>query len=183
MLGKDADIEMRGKKIVSKLKERNGDDLNISHFTKSIRDNVSTGKKMPRIIVEQIIEDLENGDKSNWAWAIGVLLASGNDEIKKSLKKVLLDDKKFAAKAVLSLLNVTKITKSDQDYLFKIIETDTGSQYKISVYYNGGFLCEDAETYFKNDPKNFTAFLFGTMFQFVGRTFFNMNFVEEKDAI
>jgi hypothetical protein len=47
------------------------------------------------VVVEEIINDLKNGEIGNWGWAIGVLLISGNEEIKKHLKKALLDDKKF----------------------------------------------------------------------------------------
>ncbi len=109
ILGKETDGELRGKKLISKLKKMNGNTLNISHFTQNLRSTVGAGKKMPRVVVDEVINDLENGEKSNWAWAIGVLLLSGNEEIKKHLRKALIDDKKFTAKAVLALLNVTKI--------------------------------------------------------------------------
>lgn len=40
ILGKDTDRELRGRKLVSKLKKTNGDVLNVSHFTRNIRDSV-----------------------------------------------------------------------------------------------------------------------------------------------
>lgn len=70
MLGKETDRELRGRKLVSKLRETNGSVLNISHFTQSIRHTVGNGNKMPKVVADEIIHDLENGEKSNWAWAI-----------------------------------------------------------------------------------------------------------------
>lgn len=46
---------------------------------------------------------------------------------------MLLDDRKFRAKAVISILKTTKILSSDKDYLFKIVEIDTGTQFHIAV--------------------------------------------------
>lgn len=135
ILGKSVDQELQGKKIVSRLKKRNGEVLNVSHFTQSLREMVSAGKKIPEVVVKEIINDLENGEKSNWAWAIGVLLVSGNEEIKKYLKKALLDDRKFRAKAVLSLLNTTKVASSDEDYLFRIVEKEAGNEFSITVFF------------------------------------------------
>jgi len=93
--------------------------------------------------VDEIINDLENGEKSNWAWAIGVLLVSGNEDIKKYLKKALLDDKKFRARSVLSLLNVTKILASDKDFLFQIIEKEMETKFSITVEFRGKILFEN----------------------------------------
>ena len=70
ILGKETDHELRGRKLVSKLRETNGKVLNISHFTQNIRYTVGNDKKMPKVVVNEIIHDLENGEKSNWAWAI-----------------------------------------------------------------------------------------------------------------
>lgn len=115
------------------MKKTNGDVLNISHFTQNIRDTIGNGKKMPKLVVNEIIHDLENGEKSNWAWAIGVLLVSGNEDIKKYLKKALLDDRKFRPKAVLSLLNTTKILSADDAYLFQITEHEKANEFSIAV--------------------------------------------------
>lgn len=135
ILGRDADNELKWKKIVSKLKYKNGDDLNTSHFTKSIRDTVWAGRKIPHIIVEEIQHDLENGEKANWAWVIWVLLVSKSEALKQTLKKVLLDDKKFTSKSVLSILSVTKILNTDEDILFEIDEKEVWNQLSISVKY------------------------------------------------
>ena len=110
-------------------------------MTQSIRETVGNKRKIPRVIVEHIIEDLEYGDKSNWAWAIGVLLVSENDEIKQCLKKVLLDDKKFSAKSVLALLNETKILRTDSENLFKIEEKQEGNMFSIRVLFDGECIC------------------------------------------
>lgn len=77
---------------------------------------------MPRVVVEEIIRDLENGDRSDWAWAIGVLLVSGDHKIRQYLKKALLDDRKFPAKSVLAILNNTRVLLSDEHCLFEITE-------------------------------------------------------------
>lgn len=144
ILGRDFDQEIRGKTMVAKLKKRSGATLNVSHFTQSLREMVGTGKKIPEAVVKEIIHDLENGEKSNWAWAIGVLLVSGNEPIKKYLKKALLDDRKFRAKAVLSLLSVTKVTTSDDDYLFRFDESEVDNEYAITAYVRGKKLFKSA---------------------------------------
>lgn len=133
LLWKDVDIEMKWKKMIYKLKQKNGDTLNTSHLTQNIRWAVWNWKKIPKVIVEEIINDLESWEKSNWAWSIWVLLVSNDGDIKKYLKKALLDDKKFRAKAVFSLLNLTKILPTDQDFLFEIIEEEVWNQFSISV--------------------------------------------------
>lgn len=109
---------------------------------------------MPIIVVNEIINDLRNGEKSNWAWAIGVLLVSGNEDIKKYLKKALLDDRKFRAKAALSLLNVTKILATDELYLFEIVEKEEGSEFSITVKFKGEKLFRNAINYGKIDQKD-----------------------------
>lgn len=135
ILGRDADNELKWKKIVSKLKHKNGEELNTSHFTKNIRDTVWAGKKIPQIIVEEIRNDLENGEKANWAWAIGVLLVWKSEALKQTLKKVLLQDKKFTSKSILSLLSVTKVLNTDDEFLFQIEEKEEWNQFSISVKY------------------------------------------------
>ena len=87
------------------------------------------------MVVKEIIQDLESGEKSNWAWAIGVFLVSKNDLLKQYLKKALLDDKKFRAKAVLSILNASKITSQDTVSLFHIEEAEVGNTFSITVYF------------------------------------------------
>lgn len=108
---------------------------------------VGEGRSIPDAVAKEIIHDLENGEKSNWAWAIGVFLVSGNDKIKKYLKKALLDDRKFQAKAVLSLLCVTKVTASDESYLFDIEETEVGNQFTIAVKFRGEPLFKNSVNY------------------------------------
>lgn len=106
------------------------------------------------MVVEQIVYDLENGEIGNWGWAIGVLLLSGNEEIKKHLKKALLDDKKFTAKAVLALLNVTKIGLHDESYLFEIIEGEVDTAFSITVKFRGEKLFKNSINYGKFDAKD-----------------------------
>nr|MDD3720673.1 RNB domain-containing ribonuclease [Candidatus Gracilibacteria bacterium] len=154
ILGKEADNEIRGKKIVTKLKNKNGGKLNISHFTKSIRETIGSGRKISKIVEDEIINDLKNGERSNWAWSIGVFLVSGNDEIKKYLKKALLDDKKFTPKSVLALLNVTKILSSDDNYLFEITEEEKGNQFCITVTFRGKKLFTTYINYGKYAPND-----------------------------
>lgn len=155
ILGRNYDREIHGRHIVSRLKKRNGDaPLNVSHFTQSLREMVSTRKQIPEAVTTEIINDLENGEKSNWAWAIGVLLVSGNDKIKKYLKKALLDDRKFQAKAVLALLSVTKVTSADEDYLFDIIEREVGNEFSITVNFRGEKLFKSSINFGKIDAKD-----------------------------
>ncbi len=154
ILWKDADGEIRWKKLISKLKKTKWDELNISDFTQNIRDTVWSGKKIPTNVANEIIHDLENGEKSNWAWAIWVLLVSGNEEIKKYLKKALLDDRKFKAKAVLSLLSVTKILNSDTLYLFDILEKEEGNQFSITVVFQGNKLFKSSINYGKIEKED-----------------------------
>lgn len=155
ILGRNYDREIHGRHIVSRLKKRNGDaPLNVSHFTQSLREMVSTRKQIPEAVTNEIINDLETGEKSNWAWAIGVLLVSGNEKIKKYLKKALLDDRKFQAKAVLALLGVTKITSADEIYLFDIVEREVGNEFSITVNFRGEKLFKNSINFGKIDAKD-----------------------------
>ncbi|OIO77373.1 hypothetical protein AUJ87_01480 [Candidatus Gracilibacteria bacterium CG1_02_38_174] len=154
ILGKDTDNELRGRNLVSKLKKTNGNTLNVSHFTQNLRSTVGAGKKMPRVVVDEIINDLENGEKSNWAWAIGVLLVSGNEDIKKYLKKALLDDKKFRAISVIALLNTTRISSTDEAYLFHIEEREEGNEFSIAVYFRRKELFNSSINYGKIEAKD-----------------------------
>lgn len=149
ILGKDTEIELKWKKIVSKLKARNWDILNTSHFTQSIRDIVWKWKKMPKVVVWEIINDLENWDKSDWGWAIWVLLVWKDTEIKKSLKRVLLNNENFSPKSVLSLLNVTKILNTDEDFLFEISEQEIWNQFSIIVKFKWKELFRKSINYWK----------------------------------
>lgn len=147
ILWSDLDRELRAYEIISKLQQKNGENLNISHFTQHIRETVSLWKKMPKIMVWKFINDLENWNKSNWAWSIGVLLVSRDEEIKQTLKKVLIDDEKFSAKAILSLLSVTKITRTDPEYLFDIKEVHQGNQFTIEVYFRWKMIASTSGNY------------------------------------
>ncbi len=142
------------KKIVNKLKTRNWWQLNVSHFTRSIRDTIWNWKKIPKVIVDEIIHDLENWERSNWAWAIWILLVSWNEDIKKYLKKALLDDKKFSAKSVLALLNTTKILSTDEDFLFKITEETKWNQFSITVNYLWNKLFKTSINFWKYEEKD-----------------------------
>ncbi len=128
-----ADRELKWYNLVSKIKNRIWKDLNTSHLTTTIRQSIWNWRKIPKVITGEIINDLENWDKSNWAWAIWVFLVSWDNDIKKYLKKALLDDKKFQPKAVIWLLNVTKVLTSDTWYLFEIIETEDWEKFSIDV--------------------------------------------------
>jgi hypothetical protein len=120
--------------MLAKVRERNpGETINVSHFTKSIRDIVGAGRKIPEVVAKEIINDLENGEKSNWAWAIGIFLVSKNETIKQYLKKALLDDKQFRAKSALALLHTTKISSTDTESLFDIQEIESGNSFSIVV--------------------------------------------------
>lgn len=171
ILGRNYDNELHGRRIVSRLKARNGaEQLNVSHFTQSLREMVSKGKRIPEAVTGEIIHDLENGDKSNWAWAIGVLLVSGNDKIKACLKKVLLDDRKFQAKAVLALLNVTKITSADSENLFEIVENESGNKFSITAIFKGGVF-RNTINYGKIDAKDAVGMLRNKMLKRIVRHF------------
>lgn len=150
ILWKNYDQELRGAKIVEKIRLKNpGEVLNVSHFTRNLRDMIWAGKKIPEVVVKEIIQDLESGEKSNWAWAIGVFLVSKNDLLKQYLKKALLDDKKFRAKAVLSILNASKITSQDTVSLFHIEELEVGNTFSITVYFQWKLLAKRSINYGK----------------------------------
>lgn len=117
-----------------------------------MKHGFSRGKKMPKLVVDEIINDLRNGEKSNWGWAIGVLLVSGNEDIKKYLKQVLLDEKRFRAKAVLSILNTTKVSTSDKNHLFEIIEEERGNEFSITVKFRGEKVFRNSANYGKFEP-------------------------------
>ncbi len=107
---------------------------------------------MPKLVVDEIINDLRNGEKSNWGWAIGVLLVSGNEDIKKYLKQVLLDEKRFRAKSVLAILNTTKVSTSDKDHLFEILEEEKGNEFSITVKFRGEKVFRNSANYGKFEP-------------------------------
>ncbi len=154
ILGKETDHELKGRKLVSKLRETNGKVLNISHFTQNIRHTVGNGKKMPKVVVNEIIHDLENGEKSNWAWAIGVLLVSWNEDIKKYLKKALLDDKKFRTNSVIAILNTTKISSTDNQYLFHIEEREIENEFNIVVVFRDAEILKMSTNYSRINSRN-----------------------------
>lgn len=151
ILWRDADREIKSHRIVSKLKSQNGDILSVSHFTKNLRETISAWRKIPKVIVDEILLDLESGEKWNWAWAIWIFLVSKNEEIKNVLKKVLLDEKKFTPKAFFSLLNNTKILNTDENYLFSIQETHVENQFTLSVTFNGKQLFSNSMNTGKNN--------------------------------
>ena len=141
--------------MVAKVRERYGEPQ-LSHFTRSIRTTVSGRKKIAKAVAKEIIHALEHGRAGDWGWSIGVLLASGDDGIKKQLKKSLLDDEKFAPKTVINLLRDTKILPEDEEYLFRIEETETekipgvsGSKNEISmvVYYRDKEILRNSVNY------------------------------------
>jgi len=135
IVGRELDFEIRGRDYVSKIKQRLWWEISVSSLTQNIRDTVGNGRKLPKAVVDEVIKDLEHWEKSNWAWAIGVILVSKEYDLKRYLKKALLDDRKFRPKAVLSILNVTKILSSDSGFLFHIDEITLTQGYHIEVKY------------------------------------------------
>ncbi len=136
IIWQDIDLEQKWAIKVLKIKQRKEDwNINTSDFTKDIRENVWNMKKMPKIIIDEIIKDIQFWDKWSWAWAIWVFLVSWNDEIKKAIKKAILEDKKFRIKALFSILNNTKILNTDLNYIFSILEKKEGNTLTIETYF------------------------------------------------
>ena len=152
ILWKDAEEELKSKKIITRLKQKKQQKLNTSDFTSHIRNHISNGRKIPKILVEEIIEDLQNWEKSNWAWAIWVLLVSGDESIKIHLKKALLDDRKFKAKAIISMLNTSKILSIDEHSLFDINETQVWNKYSIEVKFRWEKIFSNSINFWKFSP-------------------------------
>ena len=63
-----------------------------------------------------------------------------------------MDDKKFKAKAVLSLLNTTKVLANDSAYLFEITEEEEENGFAIVVLFRGQKLLKSAVSYGKYTP-------------------------------
>ena len=155
ILWRDTDRELKWHKIVTKLKSQRGaDTLTTSDFTQNIRDTISAGKKIPKVIMEEIIHDLQNGEKWQWAWAIWLFLISKNEEIKEILRKVLLEEKKFNPKAIFSLLNNTKILNTEEEYLFSIEEKTDGNKFTIQVQFQWKLLFSTSINFWKIDPSD-----------------------------
>lgn len=159
ILWREYDNEIKWKNIVKKLKEQNWWGINISDLTANIRDTIWNWKKIPKAIVEEIINDLKNGEKWKWAWAIWVLLISWNDNIKNYLKKALLEEKKFSPKSVFNILNVTKILNTDDSYLFNINEKEVWNRYIITVNFRWKKILENSINYWKFDPETAISML------------------------
>lgn len=152
ILGRDTDRELKWQKIVTKLKSQRWDTLTTSDFTQNIRDTISAGRKIPKVIVEEIIHDLQNGEKWQWAWAIWLFLISKNEEIKQILRKVLLEEKKFNPKAIFSLLNNTKILNTEEKYLFSIEEITDWNKFTIHVKFQSKLLFTSSINFWKIEP-------------------------------
>jgi len=65
-----------------------------------------------------------------------------------------LDDRKFRAKAVLALLNSTKVSSTDREYLFQIVEKEEGNEFSITVKFRGEKMLKNSINYGKIGPKD-----------------------------
>lgn len=65
-----------------------------------------------------------------------------------------MDDRKFKAKAVLALLNSTKVSSTDREYLFQIVEKEEGNEFSIVVKFRGEKLFKNSINYGKINSKD-----------------------------
>jgi len=65
-----------------------------------------------------------------------------------------LDDKKFRAISVIALLNTTRISSTDEAYLFHIEEREEGNEFSIAVYFRRKELFNSSINYGKIEAKD-----------------------------
>lgn len=127
--------EIKWQEAVEKVKKRNWWTITTSDLTLNIRNSIAEWRKIPKAIVNEIIWDLQSWVKSNWAWAIWIFLISWNKEITDILKRIILEEKRFDTKAVLSILNNTVIARWDKENIFDIQEEVIWNQIRVIVYF------------------------------------------------
>lgn len=119
---------------INKLKET-WTKITTSTFTKQIRwwhKSKISSKKLPKVIKNEIINDIKNWLIWEWAWCIWVFLISKEEDIKVVLYKRLLQDFAISSKAVLNILNETRIFDDmENKNLFKVEHVESPNTYQI----------------------------------------------------
>lgn len=134
-LWREYDSEIKGRILVEKIKSSWDWETKVSDFTKQIRWDLSCGRRISSTVEKEIIRNLEDWEKWDFAWWIGVFLVWKNQKIKDVLKKVLLDERIFKPKAIISILNNTKIISTDESSLFDIYLEEEGNKLTMYVKY------------------------------------------------
>lgn len=128
------DIEKKSLDKIQKLK-KSWENISTSSFTDDIRWNTKSKhpQKLPISIKNEIINDIKNWEKSDWAWCIWVFLLSKEEDIKKVLFDKLLKDTSIAPKAVLNILNETKMFDDwENKNLFFIDQIEQNEKFEIT---------------------------------------------------
>ena len=150
ILWQTLDTEKKYKDKITTLKANN-EWVNSSNFTREIRKHTSYNKKLPKVLVEEIIKDIKYWKVADWAWCIWVFLISNEKEIKFELyEKLNSINTPLKPKAVLSILNETKVFSDDSwNNFFKIIEDKKWNSFELSFYFKWEFIFKISDNIWK----------------------------------
>ncbi len=147
------------KKYVAKINDlkQNAENVTSSDFTFEIRNHTQKNKRLPKSISQEIINDIKNWKISDWWWTIWVFLISHENDIKDALyKKIIQEKSTIKPKAVLSILNETRIFWDEEMlHYFKIEETsDWKNQLWINFYFKNELIFSIFDNIWKNKSES-----------------------------
>ena len=147
LLGWKIDTESKSVEKIQRLKNQ-WEKISTSSFTKDIRENKATKwKKLPQVIRQEILNDIQRWNKADWAWSIWVFLLSNEEEIKQALYKKLVLEWVFSPKAALNILKECHVFDGEKNNrLFEIdeIKTDNHIQMSFSFWWEKIFTVCDS---------------------------------------
>ncbi len=133
-LGTQIDIDNKWKDFIRKTERRLWRKIEVYDMKSFIRKSSNRSLKLPSSIKKSIMELVVDGVPWFWTWAVGIILLWKDEDLKKLIRKRILEDKVLSPKGFLNILNQTKIIIWEKN-IFRVKTKKTESNYSISLIY------------------------------------------------
>lgn len=152
------DTESKSVEKIQRLKNQ-WEKISTSSFTKDIRENKAIKwKKLPQVLRQEILNDIQRWNKADWAWSVGVFLLSNEDEIKQALYKKIVLEWVFFPKSILNIFNECHVFDGEKNNrLFQVEEVRTQTQIHITFFYRWEQIFSVSDNLFSKNEKDNTG--------------------------
>lgn len=130
--GWQIDREAKGVYFMERARERLWRPLEVYDMKVHIRNTTEKSLSLPKVMKDSIIERIENGNMSNWTWAVGIILLWKDKELKQAMSEAIVGENKMSPMRFLSVLKETRVTLWEES-IFEIDETEDATSYTIKI--------------------------------------------------
>ena len=108
-LGAQTDLNVKGQDFMSRMEKRLWRPLEVFDMKVYIRNTVDRSLKLPKVMMDSILELIKNWKPSYWTWALWIILLGKDDDLKLIMKERILQDWVLSLTSFLNILTETQI--------------------------------------------------------------------------